>query len=711
MLTSVSSGGIDEDSSTMAYHYYSNNYDLLRPAPTTTSVCTAGTELSAGGQSNPQCSAHYVQSLYRQHTNSGTFRNFSTYLGRAFMVSTSGYYVGCVSASRKDAGSVLQDGVVMLRFQKKEAKDPAACARGSSLSPYVNTSSSADNSITFMTGSPIAPVGGGQIANVAAFAFTVAADLMQATVNSASISLSFVTATFLPVGSRIVVSVPYMYFSAADSSKAITFTTAGAASLATARCVFVVGSAAAGSTVTCTTETAALAPGAQLMTFVAGAVTTGISQPPGIYNVMTTTSSGAIIDVAAAAGGFAPAIAGGVASAPLGGQIVGTSLSLATSDLVGNKVTESAVTIVFTAATAMPAGSTITISTPFNYFVSRAAGACAGTCMITCSTACVGVNVGNVAVVNVPAVGSIPGFGAVTVITIGAVTTASTITLVLGPSTLTTGTPQAASSAGITVSTTQDTASSAVYAAPLSVADHVLGYWSTSRITAKRRDLAAASVGNVALFAGGELSTGLISPGAWGFRCFLFCFAHDHVALLRLYSSKDCVLSRFTYCRRRHRCCGYFQLRSANMVSVATQRCARIFCRYICWEHGFIRGRLPFRKYVFCKSGYSGAVVHDVVLLCALHRELTGCINHFTAGFPFDVVDLFDSLTGTWSTASLSVARYYFAATSVGNVALFAGGLTSGKLLQHSKGWMDLLPGYFLFLQLPSHELCNRRLF
>jgi hypothetical protein len=44
----------------------------------------------------------------------------------------------------------------------------------------------------------------------------------------------------------------------------------------------------------------------------------------------------------------------------------------------------------------------------------------------------------------------------------------------------------------------------------------------------------------------------------------------------------------------------------------------------------------------------------------------------------FHVVDLYNSATGVWSTAQLSVARNEFAATSVGNVALFAGGLTSG---------------------------------
>ena len=46
-----------------------------------------------------------------------------------------------------------------------------------------------------------------------------------------------------------------------------------------------------------------------------------------------------------------------------------------------------------------------------------------------------------------------------------------------------------------------------------------------------------------------------------------------------------------------------------------------------------------------------------------------------TAGDSFsNAVDLYNSASGTWSTAQLSVARYSLAATSVGNVAFFAGG-------------------------------------
>jgi hypothetical protein len=47
-----------------------------------------------------------------------------------------------------------------------------------------------------------------------------------------------------------------------------------------------------------------------------------------------------------------------------------------------------------------------------------------------------------------------------------------------------------------------------------------------------------------------------------------------------------------------------------------------------------------------------------------------------------NVVDLYDNRTGGWSTAQLSQARYGLSATSVGTVAVFAGGAIGGKLLR-----------------------------
>jgi hypothetical protein len=47
-----------------------------------------------------------------------------------------------------------------------------------------------------------------------------------------------------------------------------------------------------------------------------------------------------------------------------------------------------------------------------------------------------------------------------------------------------------------------------------------------------------------------------------------------------------------------------------------------------------------------------------------------------------NVVDLYDSGTGRWSTAQLSQARGNLYATSVGTVAIFVGG-TGSKLLRN----------------------------
>ena len=56
-----------------------------------------------------------------------------------------------------------------------------------------------------------------------------------------------------------------------------------------------------------------------------------------------------------------------------------------------------------------------------------------------------------------------------------------------------------------------------------------------------------------------------------------------------------------------------------------------------------------------------------------------------TAGGISNDVDLYNSATGTWSTAQLSVARYGLAAASVGNVALFAGGMTGSDLMSRER--------------------------
>ena len=111
----------------------------------------------------------------------------------------------------------------------------------------------------------------------------------------------------------------------------------------------------------------------------------------------------------------------------------------------------------FTPAYAILIGGAMTINVPSGYFATRT-GAAALT--ILCARACPSAVVSSaVAVVNVAAVGTTPAFTQITVAVTSAPTTASAITLTFPLGVLATGTPQAATASGITVSTTQDFAS------------------------------------------------------------------------------------------------------------------------------------------------------------------------------------------------------------------------------------------------------------
>ena len=72
--------------------------------------------------------------------------------------------------------------------------------------------------------------------------------------------------------------------------------------------------------------------------------------------------------------------------------------------------------------------------------------------------------------------------------------------------------------------------------------------------------------------------------------------------------------------------------------------------------------------------------LHRLVTTCFLMRSVAGRVAS-------GVVDLYNSVTGAWSTAVLSVARGSLTATSVGNVALFAGGVNGGALLCKEHVW------------------------
>lgn len=131
VLTVVYSGTFDSTSSMMTY--YTPGYDLQGPAPSQPPVCSVEhASVPHSNQSLPQCSDYYRLALYRQHTNSTAFRDFSTYAGKGFLISNPGYYVGCVSAQEYQVtgNARLQrlDGFVTSRFENKGTKDRGVCS-------------------------------------------------------------------------------------------------------------------------------------------------------------------------------------------------------------------------------------------------------------------------------------------------------------------------------------------------------------------------------------------------------------------------------------------------------------------------------------------------------------------------------------------------------------------------------------------------------
>ena len=80
-------------------------------------------------------------------------------------------------------------------------------------------------------------------------------------------------------------------------------------------------------------------------------------------------------------------------------------------------------------------------------------------------------------------------------------------------------------------------------------------------------------------------------------------------------------------------------------------------------------------RVVLCGLG-DGTVEWAGVCLLIACASLMPCAAE---GGPSNAVDIFNVTSGAWSTAALSVARYYLAATSLPNagVAIFAGGYST----------------------------------
>jgi len=179
--------------------------------------------------------------------------------------------------------------------------------------------------------------------------------------------------------------------------------------------------------------------------------------------------------------------------------------------------------------------------------------------------------------------------------------------------------------------------------------------WSTATLSVARSNLAATSVGNVALFGGGAgnftdnayyntvdiydatsgtWSTASLSVARWG----LAATSVGNVALFGGGYNDDGGYSS-EYCNIDGNC---------NVVDI----------------YDATTGTWSTATLSVARSNLAATSVGNVALFGGGDGANGMC----------NTVDIYNATTGTWSTASLSVARWQLAATSVGNVALFGGG-------------------------------------
>ena len=128
------------------------------------------------------------------------------------------------------------------------------------------------------------------------------------------------------------------------------------------------------------------------------------------------------------------------------------------------------------------------------------------------------------------------------------------------------------------------------------------------------------------------------------------------------------------------------------MVDGPAQPFPRIFFNCDCWDTCYFCGWydaqcVPIR--INIEMIFVGAAVMretlrvyfmgvgDFVMWCDFITRKISDIN--VVGTPLNTTDVFDSATGKWSTAELSVARDGIRAVSVGRFAIFAGGMLTFK--------------------------------
>jgi autotransporter-associated beta strand protein len=231
--------------------------------------------------------------------------------------------------------------------------------------------------------------------------------------------------------------------------------------------------------------------------------------------------------------------------------------------------------------------------------------------------------------------------------------------------------------------------------------DTSTGTWTVASLSVPRYDLAAASAGNLAFFAGGwesgpNIPVGTVdiydaSTGTWATASL--SQARDELAATALgnqvffaggggESSPSSVVDIYNTSTHAWTTASLSQPRYGPVAAAAGSD--------VLFAGGTPGGGTTFSSVVDIYNASSGSWSTAGLSQprSALAAASVGSKVLFAGGFTFSgavsaAVDIYDTSTGQWSTASLSQARCSLAATTVGNQVFFAGGLYGGPSLSN----------------------------
>jgi hypothetical protein len=182
------------------------------------------------------------------------------------------------------------------------------------------------------------------------------------------------------------------------------------------------------------------------------------------------------------------------------------------------------------------------------------------------------------------------------------------------------------------------------------VYNHVTGAWSTAKLSVARSDSAATSVGNVAIFAGGQ-TTRDVSDAVDVFNYVTGAWSTAKLSVARGNGLAATSVGNVAI---------FAGGQSPNQVAVEAVD-----------VYNHVTGAWSTAKLSVARAGLAATSVGNVAIFAG------GGISGGIVQVSSNAVDIYNNVTGAWSTALLSVARWRLAASSIGALAVFAGGSVS----------------------------------